>query len=156
MTNPDNTHSDDNPVGRFMVACGAVIENESTGKILLLKRSDQLDWKPGEWEIDYGRIAQFESPEEGLKREVEEETSITKLTVVALLRANHIFRGEKKPENDLIILTHYCTTPETDVGISDEHSDFGWFDPIEAKEKVAVQGVKDDIQAYIDYKKNSS
>lgn len=152
MQNPNNQSTAENPVGRFMVAIGAIVENESTGKILLLKRSDSLDWHPGDWEIHYGRIAQFESPEEGLKREVLEETGLQNLTIKKLLSAKHIYRGEKKAENDLIILTYYCTTSQDDVKISHEHSEYMWFDPYEAKDKVTVDGVSDDIQDFIDYK----
>ena len=61
VTEPNNQSTKDNPVGRFMVAVGAIIQHRQTKKILLCQRSIDLDWHPGEWEIGYGRIAQFES-----------------------------------------------------------------------------------------------
>jgi len=51
-----NTSTKENPVGRFMVAAGAIIELGDTGKILIIKRADDLDWQPGTWEIVYGRL----------------------------------------------------------------------------------------------------
>ena len=47
----NNLSSKSNPVGRFMVAAGALIELNSSGKILLVKRGNKLDWHPSEWEI---------------------------------------------------------------------------------------------------------
>jgi len=47
----NNQHTSENPVGRFMVASGAVIEMGTTGKILLIQRSSSLDWQPNEWEL---------------------------------------------------------------------------------------------------------
>lgn len=44
--------------GRFMVAVGAIIENSTTGKILLLKRSEKRDFAPLIWEEINGRMHQ--------------------------------------------------------------------------------------------------
>lgn len=147
MTN--NSSTLDNPVGRFMVAAGAVIVNPE-GKILLLRRSDDLDWQPGEWELMYGRLAQFEDPTEGLMREVMEEAGLT-IEVEKPLTIWHIYRGgEKKPENDLIGITFLCRSTSTNVNISPEHSESRWVTPDQALQLVKVDGILRDIQAYID------
>lgn len=62
-----------NEIGKFLVATGAIIENTSTRKILLLKRSETKDFSPGIWEYPMGRLNQFEEPQNGLRREIMEE-----------------------------------------------------------------------------------
>ena len=95
MTNKvDNANTQQNPVGRFMVAVGAVIVNP-TGEILLIKRSKKLDWHPGEWEIMYGRIAQHEDPQTGLAREIAEELGIA-VVAGTPLTCWHIYRGHEE------------------------------------------------------------
>jgi len=145
------TNRADNKVGRFMVASGAVIELGETGKILLLKRSNELDWQPGEWEIMYGRIDQFESPEEGLRREVVEETGLENLEIIEILSVWHIYRGgEKKVKNDLVGITYRCRTQTEKVKISSEHSDYKWVEPKEALKMIKIEGIAGDVKKYLE------
>jgi 8-oxo-dGTP diphosphatase len=144
----DNESSEHNPVGRFMVAVGAVIIN-SEGKMLLVRRSQKLDWHPGEWEIMYGRLAQHEDAQAGLSREAREELGIT-ITVGKPLTSWHIYRGhEQTAHNELIGITFLATTNESEVKISDEHEEYCWVAPVEALALVQVDGIKRDIHAYI-------
>lgn len=155
MIKVDNSNTTQNPVGRFMVAVGAVIVNQE-GKILLIRRSQKLDWHPGEWEIMYGRIAQHEDPQAGLAREINEELGIT---VVAgkPLTCWHIYRGhEQTVENDLIGITFIATTSETQITLSDEHEEYYWVIPKEALSLIKVDGIKRDIKAYIGLQGQSS
>ncbi len=148
-TKVDNSNTIQNPVGRFMVAVGAVITN-TEGKILLIKRSQKLDWHPGEWEIMYGRIAQHEDPKDGLTRELNEELGIS-VVVDKPLTCWHIYRGhEETAENDLIGITYSATTTDTEVKLSDEHEEYRWVTPNEALELIKVKGIERDIKAYID------
>lgn len=113
-----------------MVASGAVIEQDTTGKILLIQRSSTLDWHSNEWEIMYGRISQFEDTEAGLKREVSEETGITDLEIIDVLTVWHIFRGsEEVAENELIGVTYHCRTHQSEFKLSDEHQSYQWMYP---------------------------
>lgn len=144
----DNDNNEHNPVGRFMVATGAIITNNE-GKILLIRRSTKLDWHPGEWEIMYGRIAQHEDPQDGLIREVKEELGIA-VTVGKPLTAWHIYRGhEKTAYNDLIGITFLAKTSTTEIRLSDEHEEYRWVTPVEALSLVKVDGIKRDINAYV-------
>lgn len=145
----NNKNTNENPVGRFMVAVGAVIANPD-GKILLIKRSIKLDWHPREWEIMYGRIAQHEDPQAGLAREVAEELGITVVAGVPLT-CWHIYRGhEKTVENDLIGITFAATTFQAQVKLSQEHEEYRWVTATQALELITVEGIKRDILAYLD------
>lgn len=150
-TQPNNNHTAENPVGRFMVAVGAVIELRDSGKILITQRSQNLDWKPGEWEIVYGRIDQFEGLENGLRREVKEEVGITDLQLVSVLTAWHIYRGtEQTAQNELIGITYHCRTESESVALSEEHISFKWASTGEALALVKVDGIVRDIRAFND------
>lgn len=147
---PINTSTKQNPVGRFMVAAGAVIELEKTGKILLLQRNSTLDWQANEWEIPYGRLDQFEDVPTGLKREVFEELGINDLELISLLSVWHIFRGSEKAENELIGITYHCRTHSKAVRLSPEHAGYKWVTPQEALTLVTVPGIKRDIEKFIE------
>jgi len=147
---PNNQSTKENPVGRFMVASGALIEQGNTGKILLIQRASHLDWHPNEWEIMYGRIDQFEDTESGLKREVREEVGITDLEIVEVLKVWHMFRGsEKIAENELIGVTYHCRTKVLEPVLSDEHQAYKCVSPQEALESVQVDGIRRDIKKFI-------
>ena len=144
----DNNSSEHNPVGRFMVAVGAVVVN-SENKILLIKRSQKLDWHPGEWEIMYGRIAQHEDAQMGLAREIKEELGI-EVVAGRPLTCWHIYRGhEETAHNELIGITFLATTQESEITLSDEHEEYRWVSPQEALDLIKVDGIKRDINAYI-------
>jgi hypothetical protein len=48
-SDPNNQSTSANPIGRFMVAVGGIIELGNTGKILVTQRSSELDWHAGKW-----------------------------------------------------------------------------------------------------------
>ena len=151
---PYNQSTKENPVGRFMVASGAVIEQANTGKILLIQRSASLDWHPNQWEVVYGRIDQFEDTEIGLQREVREEAGITDLQIISLLRVWHIFRGtEKLAENEVIGITYHCRTEQPEPTLSSEHQAYAWVHPEEALEMVQEDGIRRDIEKFIEKSK---
>lgn len=144
----DNDSTKQNPVGRFMVAVGALITNQN-GEILLCKRNIKLDWRPGEWEIMYGRIAQHEDPQDGLSREVKEELGI-EITIGKPLRVWHVYRGhDKTAYNDLIGITFLVKTISATVKLSNEHEDYRWVTPAEALNLVKVEGIRQDLKAYL-------
>lgn len=152
LTDPSNASTSKNPIGRFMVAAGAVIELDTSGKILLVRRSDKLDFHPSEWEICYGRIDQFEDIEMGLRREVFEELGIKDLKIIKVLRVWHMFRGSRKAENELIGITFCCSTKTSHIYLSDEHMAYQWFFPEEAMGMIANEGIKEDIARFIEWR----
>ncbi|MFX0113569.1 MAG: NUDIX domain-containing protein [Candidatus Hodarchaeota archaeon] len=140
--------SPDDP-GRFMVGIGAIVEHQSSGKILLLKRSSDLDCAAEEWDDVGGRMKQFETPEETLRREIREETGIDDIVVIKPLDVSHWFRGEKLAANETIIITYWCRTSSFEVKLSPEHAAYRWATPEEALTFVRQEVVKSNIQSFI-------
>jgi len=136
-------------IGSFMVAAGAIIKHSNTNKVLVLKRED-TDHLKNKWELMYGRIDQFEELEEGLKREVIEETGITDLKINKLMRVWHIHRGqEKTADNEIYGFTFLCETNTTKIKLSREHSEYRWVNPEEALKLIETVGIKRDIELYL-------
>ena len=134
--------------GRFLVSTGAIIENTKTGKILLLKRSEKKDFSPDIWEYPTGRMNQFEIPEEGLRREILEETGL-EVETVKPISVFHLFRGEQIAENELVGIMYWCRTDEEKVEVSEEHSEYAWVAVDEALEIVIKPSMQADIKAFI-------
>jgi 8-oxo-dGTP diphosphatase len=149
MSDPNNQSTKENPVGRFMVAVGAVIEYKNSGKILIVQRSKDLDWNPGQWEIGYGRLDQFENPQQALHREIKEELGLTDIEIVKILTTWQMFRGSKKADNELIGITFHCRTQTKQIKLSDEHSQYKWVEPEKALEMVKIEGIKRDVKAFL-------
>jgi 8-oxo-dGTP diphosphatase len=135
--------------GRFMVAVGAMIEHDSSGKILLVKRSDKANYLPGIWEDLGGRIKQFEEPEDALHREVREETGLD-IEILKPLAIFHDYYGERTADNELLIITYWCKAKSDQVVLSDEHTEYRWVTAEEALVLAEHIGVRRDIQAWID------
>lgn len=137
---------------KVMVAVAAIIENPN-GEILLIKRSSDAEEFPNYWEDVGGRLKQSESPEDGLKREIREETGLTDIEMIKPLTMFHVFRkGAKKSDNELIGISFWCKTNNLDVTLSHEHSDYKWLSPDEAFLLTEHPTVKNYIKIYVDEK----
>lgn len=128
--------------GVFQVAVGVVIEHLPSGEILLLQRHAENSINAGEFEPVYGRLDQYESLEDGLKREVSEETGLKDIKIIEQLSYWHIFRGEKCAKNEVIGLTFWCQTNQREIVLSAEHQKFLWV----TKEKIGDYIKKPDIR----------
>ncbi|MFW9806631.1 MAG: NUDIX domain-containing protein [Candidatus Thorarchaeota archaeon] len=106
---------------KLYVGMGAAIEKD--GKFLVLKRSDSKDFAPNSWEIVTGRIEEDESPEDGIIREVLEETGL-EVEIVMPIDTGFFYRGGK--EFPMVFITYWCRYKDGDVKLSWEHSEFNW------------------------------
>ncbi|NHK32685.1 MAG: NUDIX domain-containing protein [Asgard group archaeon] len=137
---------------KVMVAVAAIIENPD-GNILLIKRSSESEEYPDYWEDVGGRLKQSETPDDGLKREIREETSISDIEIIKPLTMFHVFRkGIKKSENELIGISYWCKTNCSEVTLSHEHSEYKWVSPTDAFELTEHPALKSYIQIYLDEK----
>lgn len=136
-------------VGRFQVGVMAIIEHPDLEKVLLVKRSPNKDYLPGTWETPGGRLDQFESHIDGLKREIKEETGID-IKVIKPIKIFHIFRGEKTAKNELIGIEFLCKALSKEVILSEEHTEYKWVDKNSLLDFINHEGVKESIRAYLE------
>jgi 8-oxo-dGTP diphosphatase len=137
---------------RFQIGIGAIIEHIETEKILILHRSPNIDFYSNQWDDVGGRMKQFENPEKTLQREIREETGINHIEVVKPLEVSHYFRGERKAENEMIVINYWCRTSESEVFLSEEHDDFRWVYPKEALRLTEDPQIKSVIKRFIQEK----
>lgn len=109
-----------NKMGR--VSLTIIFNNEN--KILLLKRSKSTNWCPNCWALVGGKIEANESPEEGLVREVKEETQIDLVK----------YKLKKIIKFDNILEYLYISKVDNDkVQLNGEHSEYKWYSLNEIK-----------------------
>ncbi|HUF38668.1 MAG TPA: NUDIX domain-containing protein [Anaerolineales bacterium] len=114
------------PVGRFIVGVAALVHDPAAGKYLLLRRSREKDVGAGSWECPTGRVDQGESIEAALVREVWEELGVAARPRF-ILGTTHFFRGEVRPENELVSVLYACTIDDpAAVRIGPEHDEVRW------------------------------
>lgn len=110
-------------VGRFLGGIGALIWRPDTNSYLLLRRSSKRDVGARNWECVTGRLEQGEGFERAVHREVMEELGV-EIKIEFLIGTSHFYRGEAKPENELIGVMYCCTTEKPDsIKIGSEHSE---------------------------------
>jgi 8-oxo-dGTP diphosphatase len=121
-------------IGHFLGGIAALVYHPPTNKYLLLRRSAQKDVGAGNWECPTGRVDQGEGFEEALHREVMEELGV-EIKVEFLLGTTHFYRGEEKPENELIGVLYSCIIDDPDaIVISHEHDEYHWLEAAEIKD----------------------
>lgn len=120
-------------IGRFFAGIGALLWDAENGKYLILKRSAEKDYAAGAWECVTGRVDQGEGFEDAVHREVWEEIG-AEVKLLAMLGTTHFYRGEPRPEYELIGVVYCCAPvkPFT-VNISPEHSEYRWVSAAEAR-----------------------
>jgi 8-oxo-dGTP diphosphatase len=119
-------------IGQFYAGIAALVWSPITSQYLLLRRSDQKDYGRGIWECVTGRVDQGEGFEEAMHREVREELGI-EVQVEYILGTTHFYRGDPKPENEMVGVIYMCALDETStISIGPEHSEFRWLSANEA------------------------
>jgi len=114
----------------FRVAVKAFIINNN--KLLIIKRAKSDPQMPEVWEIPGGRLNLGESPFEGLKREVKEETNL-EIEVISPLNVRHFNRDDGQTITMIIFL---CKPIGGKIKLSEEHSEYEGIDVDSAKEKI--------------------
>jgi mutator protein MutT len=95
----------------------AIILNRQ-GQILILRRPE------GVWQFAGGRLEEGERWDEGLRREVREETGINDLEISSVLMVDN-FEWESQQLYSIYFL---CRTRTTAVRLSHEHVEYRWLD----------------------------
>ncbi|UCH04814.1 MAG: NUDIX domain-containing protein [Candidatus Thorarchaeota archaeon] len=106
---------------QFYVAMGAIVESDKG--VLILKRSPEKDFAPDTWEVVTGRLEMGENPEEGIIREIAEETGI-QAELIMPVHTSFFYRGSE--EYPMVFIDFWCRYLEGDVKLSWEHSEYEW------------------------------
>ena len=124
------------PIGRFFAGIGALLWRPSDGRYLVLKRSAAKDAGAGSWECVSGRVDQGEGFVEAVHREVGEELGL-QVQIDFIVGTEHFYRGEAKPENELLLVQFCCSIREpAEIKLSWEHSEHHWVTAREAEDLV--------------------
>ena len=135
--------------GKFQIGIGAIIEHIPTGKILLLRRNADAEFAADIWDDVGGRMRNFETPDDTLRREIYEETGIKDIEIQKPINVSHYYRGEKKAENQMIVVNFWCKTMTKKVRLSNEHSEFKWVLPEEALALIKDPSLLVSLKQYI-------
>ncbi|MFU0824984.1 NUDIX hydrolase [Clostridium sp.] len=122
---------------KIIVAVKGVILNN--GKVLTIKRSNYDGVGAGSWECVGGKIEFGEGLEEALIREAKEEVGLN-ITVEKLLYATTFKMSSVK---QCVVITYLCRSEETEVVLSEEHTDYLWATKEELREKLMKNIVED-------------
>jgi 8-oxo-dGTP pyrophosphatase MutT (NUDIX family) len=127
----------DNDAYRFPVSVKGVIIRD--GAVVLLENSR------GEWELPGGKLELFESPEECVAREIEEELQLS-ARPHTLLDAWVYTIAE---DVDVLVLSYGCVEDsEKEARLSDEHLRFRWFPLAELESLKMPDGYKASIRRW--------
>lgn len=133
---------------RYFLAVKGIIRRND-GKILVLKRSDKDDHKPGVWETVGGGMDKEESPQQALLREISEETGLT----VNVSNPFNVFTFKKDTGEFKIGITFLCEYLGGEVTLSDEHSEYRFIEPKEFSEMKSVLSLHEEIARYAELQK---
>jgi 8-oxo-dGTP pyrophosphatase MutT (NUDIX family) len=97
------------------------------GRVLVLKRADFMRARPNEWDLPGGRVEAGESQEDGITREVFEETALKVRELELIARKDGYWMNEHHE------FSYYrAYTDDAQVGLSEEHTEYQWHEPLVA------------------------
>jgi 8-oxo-dGTP diphosphatase len=100
--------------------CCAIIEHE--GKILIAQRGVRMN-NPGKWEFPGGKIEPGETPEQCLKREIQEELDLKICITGSLSPVTY-----KYPDKTITLIPFICKSDCRLPNLS-EHQNVAWISP---------------------------
>lgn len=126
---------------QYVVAAVGVVEWQ--GYVLLLRRSSNHPNGDGDsWEVPSGRLEPGESFEQGILREIREETGL-EVEVLAPVSTWLL------PERSLIGVTFACRVLEGMLQLTSEHTDYRWIEPEKAAEFVTKPSLAIEIERWL-------
>ena len=139
-------------------SCGVVLFNEQ--KVLLLQYATgqkEGEWDlQGHWDFPKGHVDKGETEIETATRELEEETGIKNIILLDNFRKTINYKIQKRDRKiSKEVVFFIATTAETEINLSDEHVDYGWFDFTSALKQLTYDNARSVLsEAIIFYEKN--
>lgn len=127
---------------KYSVAVKGIIKKDE--KILIVKRTDEEDHRPGVWETVGGRMDHEKAPEEELMREILEETGLS----VEVCEPFNTFSFVRDTGEFIVGITYICKHLRGEVVLSDEHTDYRWIDPVQFGDFESTDSLKREIAKY--------
>jgi len=124
-----------------------IINNEI--EFLLLKRSPN-QYYPNLWQMVSGKIKENETAYNAALREIKEETNLTPEKFWVAPTVNSFY----SPDKDYICLLPVfaaLANSKCEVKISNEHTEYKWVNPDEAKQLLAWDGQRKSVDVIVDY-----
>lgn len=95
------------------------------GRFILIKRSGLYGKKLQDmWDLPGGRINLGEEPEDGLRREVNEELGTIKFNIEGPIHVVSVVNDQKR---QIIRITYKCKFVRGKFKLSEEHVSYDWF-----------------------------
>jgi len=139
-------------------SCGVVLFNEQ--KVLLLQYATgqkEGEWDlQGHWDFPKGHVDKGETEIETATRELEEETGIKNIILLDNFRKTINYKIQKRDRKiSKEVVFFIATTAETEINLSDEHVDYGWFDFTSALKQLTYDNARSVLsEAIFFYEKN--
>ena len=131
-----------------IVAAGGIVE-DGKGNVLLVKT-----YFHG-WVFPGGQIEIGETIDEGVIREIKEESnidaSVCQLIGIYSNTCSYLYKDGVTIIPSKVMFDYICKYEGGKLGVSDETSDSRWVKKEEAKDLIDRQVIKDRYQAYLDY-----
>ena len=132
------------------IATKALIVNDR-GQILILREASTYEegTNIGKYHMPGGRLNPGEAFQDGLKREVSEETGLE------IEIGKPIYVGEWRPvikgvQNQIVAIFFICKPLSDNVQLSEEHDDFKWVTPDQIKQYDVMSPEDKVFEAYIE------
>jgi mutator protein MutT len=109
-------------IDALMEAIVAAIFLNSQQELLMLKRAPHKKWYPHCWDTVAGKVEKDESPEECLKREVQEELGIDRFEILKKEREYIYQDGDHRWLFHLFL----CQFTQRDIVLNEEHTEHQW------------------------------
>jgi 8-oxo-dGTP diphosphatase len=123
-----------------VIVKGMIVKDK---KILVIQRSHDEKVVPDAWEMVGGKIQMEESLEEGLLREIKEETNLDCTIEKILYATDHNTNNMGK----VVLLVYLCRALSKEVEISEEHQAYKWVD-VEEFRKIVFEQIVQDLDRY--------
>jgi mutator protein MutT len=131
-------HQDDNVVKKTQVSAGVIIKHENNLDHLLLIRRSKTDTWSMNWEFPRGHVKEKETLEEGLIREVKEETGLDVEPIKFIGKFKYIAEEGTRETTQYNYLCK-MKDPNQKVKLSFEHDMYRWIISVSQAEMMCAQ-----------------